>query len=96
MVSQMSGREIRWVSSARLRDTLAANAGIGIAATAPVDEEFLLDSLALTWMLYVLKEEYGLDPDPEDSRLFGVTTIERVADYVNELKGLSDGGRRNG
>jgi hypothetical protein len=51
----MSDQEIQWVTPARLRDTLAANAGIGIAATAPVDEEFLLDSLGLTWMLYVLK-----------------------------------------
>lgn len=69
-----------------LRDVLAANTQVGITETTPLDEEFVLDSLALTWVLYVLKEHYGLAPDPEDPRLSGDTTIERIAGYANELR----------
>lgn len=70
----------------KLRDVLAANTQVGITQATALDEEFVLDSLALTWVLYVLKEHYGLAPDPEDPRLSGDTTIERIAGYVNELR----------
>jgi acyl carrier protein len=91
-LDQRLGRDPPGMTPSRLRELLAANTRVGLAETTPLDQEFVLDSLALTWMLHELKEQCGLDPDPEEPRLSGVTTIERMAGYLGEL---SPGGQRD-
>jgi len=74
------------VSPDELRELLLSNSAVGLAPDVGPADVFVLDSLALTWVLYQVQESYGLEPDPDDERLSGPTSIERMAAYLDQLR----------
>lgn len=76
-----------------LRAMLVKSPDSGVPPTIGLDEEFVLDSLGLTWLMHEVSERHGLDPDLEEPRLSQVTTISRMAGY---LRGLDEGAGRDG
>ena len=57
---------------------LATNPNLEAAARLGPDEEFVLDSLALTWLVHLVEEEYGVLLDPADPRLRDTTTLRTI------------------
>lgn len=50
------------------------------------DEPFVLESLALTWLVHLLEERFGLDADPDDSRMSGTTNEAAMWEYLSGLQ----------
>lgn len=73
------------MSPDQLRELLLSNSAVGLAPDIGLSDRFVLDSLALTWVLYQVQESFGLEPDPDDERVSGLTSIARMADYLNQL-----------
>jgi acyl carrier protein len=63
---------------------LATNPNLEAAARLGPDEEFALDSLALTWLVHLLEEEYGVLVDPADPRLCDATTLRTVLACIGD------------
>lgn len=76
-----------------LRQILSAQPSIGIDPGVGGDDEFVLDSLALTWLVYRVQEMFQVDLDVDDERLSGVTSIRIIADYVDSVQRDSGHGR---
>ncbi|HST49294.1 acyl carrier protein [Jatrophihabitans sp.] len=74
------------MSPDELRELLLSNSAVGLAPDIGLSDCFVLDSLALTWVLYQVQESYGLEPDPDDERISGLTSIERMAGYLDQLR----------
>ena len=73
------------MSPDQLRELLLSNSAVGLTPDIGLADRFVLDSLALTWVQYQVQESFGLEPDPDDERISGLTTIERMAEYLNQL-----------
>lgn len=73
-----------------LRMTMAANPAIGISAEIGMDEEFVLDSLAVTWLVYHVQEMFGIDLDVMDERVSGRTSVLAIAAYLESLRGRDE------
>ena len=73
------------MSPDQLRELLLSNSAVGAAPDIGLADQFVLDSLALTWVQYQVQESFGLEPDPDDERISALTTIERMAEYLNQL-----------
>ncbi|HJQ01824.1 MAG TPA: hypothetical protein VJ851_09500 [Jatrophihabitans sp.] len=73
------------MTAQELRALLLSNPSVGLGEEIGVADRFVLESLALTWLLYQVQESYGLRPDPDDERISGLTSIERMASYLDEL-----------
>lgn len=81
------------MTAQELRALLLSNSSVGLGEEIGLADRFVLESLALTWLLYQMQQSYGLRPDPDDERISGLTSIERIASYLNELP---VGGRGDG
>lgn len=47
------------------------------------DTELALDSLGLVWLLHQVQERYGLTAEPSDAEIDELTSVRRIADYLN-------------
>ncbi|MGQ0839510.1 hypothetical protein [Actinokineospora sp.] len=64
------------VTLADLTELLAESPAQVVPAEA--DSMFALDSLALTWMIHLIEERYGIAADPDDEALSGLTTVRAM------------------
>ncbi|MGI8665125.1 MAG: hypothetical protein ACR2N4_03715 [Jatrophihabitans sp.] len=70
---------------AGVRAVMLSNPAVGLSEDVGLDETFLLDSLALTWLVHQLGESYRLQLDPEDPRVSAATSVRAIAGYLDEL-----------
>ncbi|WP_327312910.1 acyl carrier protein [Streptomyces sp. NBC_01235] len=58
------------------------------------DDELVLDSLGLVWLLHVVEERYGLVVEPSDEDIAGLTSLRRLTQYLGAAEPApAEGGR---
>lgn len=57
------------------------------------DDELVLDSLGLVWLLHEVEERYGLVVEPSDADIAELTSIQRITAYLRatQAEGGGDG-----
>ncbi|MGC9544079.1 acyl carrier protein [Streptomyces sp. UG1] len=46
------------------------------------DDELVLDSLGLVWLLHVIEERHGLVVEPSDEEISGLTSLRRLTAFL--------------
>jgi acyl carrier protein len=54
------------------------------------DEELVLDSLTLSWLLHVLEERHGVRFDPSEAEVAELTSVRRIEACVGQHLGVRD------
>ncbi|MDX2698136.1 acyl carrier protein [Streptomyces ipomoeae] len=50
------------------------------------DDELILDSLGLVWLLHVVEERYGLVVEPGDEDIDRLTSLRRLTEFLSAAR----------